>query len=136
VREISRARSCSRSRRRRPTTIHGHGRRRKPQPGGGGEGSGEEGGDRGRKMGKRRRAAAPVGEELTSPVNSLDDGCLMHIFSFLSPIPGSICSSNLALTPTPLGEMTESRIRKTAGNWRRNCRIGGGCWRCRGTGQN
>lgn len=64
------------------------------------EGRGEEkGGDRGRKMGKRRRAAAPVGEELTSPVNSLDDGCLMHIFSFLSPIPGSICSSNLTLTP-------------------------------------
>lgn len=42
----------------------------------------------------------------------------------------------LRLPPTSLGEMTESRIRKTAGNWRRNCRIGGGCWRCRGTGQN
>ncbi|CAL5085228.1 unnamed protein product [Urochloa decumbens] len=38
-------------------------------------------------MGKRRRAAALVGEELISPVNSLDDGYLMHIFSFLSPIP-------------------------------------------------
>lgn len=24
------------------------------------------------------------------PVNSLDDGCLMHIFSFLSPIPGKL----------------------------------------------
>jgi len=38
-------------------------------------------------MGKRRRAAVPAVEELISPVNSLDDGCLMHIFSFLSPIP-------------------------------------------------
>uniref|UniRef100_A0A0E0EFK4 RING-type E3 ubiquitin transferase n=1 Tax=Oryza meridionalis TaxID=40149 RepID=A0A0E0EFK4_9ORYZ len=31
-----------------------------------------------------RSAAGPSGE---APVNSLDDGCLMHIFSFLSPIP-------------------------------------------------
>ncbi|KAL6657116.1 hypothetical protein ACP70R_004896 [Stipagrostis hirtigluma subsp. patula] len=40
-------------------------------------------------MAKRRRAAAaaPAGEALFSPMNSLDDGCLMHIFSFLSPIP-------------------------------------------------
>jgi hypothetical protein len=44
-------------------------------------------------MAKRRRhALAPVVEELISPMNSLDDGCLMHIFSFLSPIPGSIRS--------------------------------------------
>ncbi|PWZ12872.1 F-box protein SKIP5 [Zea mays] len=39
-------------------------------------------------MAKRRRhELAPVVEELISPMNSLDDGCLMHIFSFLSPIP-------------------------------------------------
>lgn len=24
----------------------------------------------------------------SSPINNLDDGCLMHIFSFLPPIPG------------------------------------------------
>ncbi|KAF0907366.1 hypothetical protein E2562_015861 [Oryza meyeriana var. granulata] len=41
-------------------------------------------------MTKRRRSAmGPSGEALASPVNSLDDGCLMHIFSFLSPIPVS-----------------------------------------------
>ena len=53
-------------------------------------------------MGKRRRAAVPAVEELVSPVNSLDDGCLMHIFSFLSPIPGSIRSSNFTLPPPSL----------------------------------
>uniref|UniRef100_A0A7C8Z0T7 Uncharacterized protein n=1 Tax=Opuntia streptacantha TaxID=393608 RepID=A0A7C8Z0T7_OPUST len=25
-----------------------------------------------------------------SPINSLDDGCLMHVFSFLSPIPDGV----------------------------------------------
>ncbi|WVZ66938.1 hypothetical protein U9M48_016091 [Paspalum notatum var. saurae] len=45
-----------------------------------------------REMAKRRRASAPVVEELISPVNSLDDGCLMHIFSFLSPIPDGASS--------------------------------------------
>ncbi|KAI0527289.1 hypothetical protein KFK09_002888 [Dendrobium nobile] len=42
-------------------------------------------------MGKRQRtiaATAVAGSAaVTSPINSLDDGCLMHIFSFLSPIP-------------------------------------------------
>ncbi|XP_028557334.1 F-box protein SKIP5 isoform X2 [Dendrobium catenatum] len=42
-------------------------------------------------MGKRQRtiAATPAAglAVVTSPINSLDDGCLMHIFSFLSPIP-------------------------------------------------
>uniref|UniRef100_A0A453ATV2 F-box domain-containing protein n=1 Tax=Aegilops tauschii subsp. strangulata TaxID=200361 RepID=A0A453ATV2_AEGTS len=38
-------------------------------------------------MAKRLGEAAPWGEAPGSPVNSLDDGCLMHIFSFLSPIP-------------------------------------------------
>jgi hypothetical protein len=40
-------------------------------------------------MAKRLREAAPWEEAPGSPVNGLDDGCLMHIFSFLSPIPGS-----------------------------------------------
>jgi len=61
---------------------------------------GEKGIRRWTAMGKRRRAAVPAVEELVSPVNSLDDGCLMHIFSFLSPIPGSIRSSNFTL-PRP-----------------------------------
>ncbi|XP_020108315.1 F-box protein SKIP5 [Ananas comosus] len=34
-------------------------------------------------MAKRKGWVAPS----NSPINSLDDGCLMHIFSFLSPIP-------------------------------------------------
>jgi hypothetical protein len=73
-RKISRA-QCPR--RRRPTTPVS-GRR-------------ERAGAKG--MAKRRRhELAPVVEELISPMNSLDDGCLMHIFSFLSPIPGSIRS--------------------------------------------
>ena len=51
-------------------------------------------------MAKRLREAAPWGESPGSPVNNLDDGCLMHILSFLSPIPGSIRS------PPPItGEM-------------------------------
>ncbi|XP_020596701.1 F-box protein SKIP5 [Phalaenopsis equestris] len=36
-------------------------------------------------MGKRQRIIAAAAS--SSPINSLDDGCLMHIFSFLSPIP-------------------------------------------------
>lgn len=32
----------------------------------------------------------------SSPINNLDDGCLMHIFSFLPPIPG------ITLSPPPL----------------------------------
>ncbi|EMS52646.1 hypothetical protein TRIUR3_14698 [Triticum urartu] len=43
----------------------------------------------GKEMAKRLREAAPWEEAPGSPVNGLDDGCLMHIFSFLSPIPGS-----------------------------------------------
>lgn len=51
-----------------------------------------------REMAKRLRAAAlPWGESLGSPANGLDDGCLMHIFSFLSPIPGPIPFARLAL---------------------------------------
>uniref|UniRef100_A0ACD5WPM4 Uncharacterized protein n=1 Tax=Avena sativa TaxID=4498 RepID=A0ACD5WPM4_AVESA len=38
-------------------------------------------------MAKRLRKAAPWEESPVSPANCLDDGCLMHIFSFLSPIP-------------------------------------------------
>lgn len=38
-------------------------------------------------MEKRRLEIAAVGTGVASPINSLDDGCLMHIFSFLSPIP-------------------------------------------------
>lgn len=56
---------------------------------GGARGERREGGA---EMGKRRLASAPAGEEMISFVNNLDDGCLMHIFSFLSPIPGSIRS--------------------------------------------
>jgi len=79
-----------------PTCLHGHGRRRKAA-------AWCTGGEKGiRQMGKRRRAAVPAVEELVSPVNSLDDGCLMHIFSFLSPIPGSIRSSNFTLPPPSL----------------------------------
>lgn len=29
-------------------------------------------------------------ESSSSSINNLDDGCLMHIFSFLSPIPGML----------------------------------------------
>jgi hypothetical protein len=58
-------------------------RRRRRTPYWGGEGFGEMPPKR------QRSAAGPSGE---APVNSLDDGCLMHIFSFLSPIPGSIRS--------------------------------------------
>ncbi|XBI52993.1 hypothetical protein VPH35_035288 [Triticum aestivum] len=45
------------------------------------------GGVSGEEMAKRLREAAPWEEAPGSPVNGLDDGCLMHIFSFLSPIP-------------------------------------------------
>uniref|UniRef100_A0ACD5UKC6 Uncharacterized protein n=1 Tax=Avena sativa TaxID=4498 RepID=A0ACD5UKC6_AVESA len=38
-------------------------------------------------MAKRLRKAAPWEESPGSPANCLDDGCLMNIFSFLSPIP-------------------------------------------------
>lgn len=37
-------------------------------------------------MGKKKWAAAEASAE-SSPIGMLDDGCLMHIFSFLSPIP-------------------------------------------------
>lgn len=37
---------------------------------------------------------------VSSPIQCLDDGCLMHIFSFLSPIPGSLPPLPLSL-PNP-----------------------------------
>ncbi|KAG0453439.1 hypothetical protein HPP92_024743 [Vanilla planifolia] len=39
------------------------------------------------KRGRTIASAAASSAVVTSPINSLDDGCLMHIFSFLSPIP-------------------------------------------------
>ncbi|KAI4323521.1 hypothetical protein L6164_023118 [Bauhinia variegata] len=43
----------------------------------------EEGGDKGKwKRYLRKQSSLPV-----SAINNLDDGCLMHIFSFLPPIP-------------------------------------------------
>ncbi|GJS44381.1 hypothetical protein Tco_0569424 [Tanacetum coccineum] len=39
---------------------------------------------------KWRRCSSSSGGD--SHVNNLDDGCLMHIFSFLSPIPGAVNS--------------------------------------------
>ena len=38
------------------------------------------------------RPAPPAHASDSSRINSLDDGCLMHIFSFLSPIPGLFVS--------------------------------------------
>ncbi|KAF7824702.1 F-box protein SKIP5 [Senna tora] len=35
----------------------------------------------------RRKCSSSSSSSLPSPINNLDDGCLMHIFSFLSPIP-------------------------------------------------
>ncbi|XP_042515658.1 F-box protein SKIP5 [Macadamia integrifolia] len=40
-----------------------------------------------RRRKKRRGGSSCGGSDSISPINSLDDGCLMHIFSFLSPIP-------------------------------------------------
>ncbi|MQL91827.1 hypothetical protein Taro_024446 [Colocasia esculenta] len=37
--------------------------------------------------GWKRRKRAVAGAGVSGPINSLDDGCLMHIFSLLSPIP-------------------------------------------------
>lgn len=40
---------------------------------------------------KRRKSRS--GAPSFAPINNLDDGCLMHIFSFLSPIPGILFGS-------------------------------------------
>ncbi|KAK4748955.1 hypothetical protein SAY87_015541 [Trapa incisa] len=37
--------------------------------------------------GKRRKLQSKEESSPFAPINTLDDGCLMHIFSFLSPIP-------------------------------------------------
>ncbi|XP_039146663.1 F-box protein SKIP5 isoform X2 [Dioscorea cayenensis subsp. rotundata] len=39
------------------------------------------------KQSKARKTTPPASLTTTTTVNALDDGCLMHIFSFLSPIP-------------------------------------------------
>ena len=46
-------------------------------------GGGEE--EANKKKWKRKKST----EASFCPISSLDDGCLMHIFSFLSPIPGT-----------------------------------------------
>jgi hypothetical protein len=38
---------------------------------------------------KWRRKKKSLTSASLCPINNLDDGCLMHIFSFLSPIPGT-----------------------------------------------
>ncbi|KAB1199576.1 F-box protein SKIP5 [Morella rubra] len=43
----------------------------------------------------RRRSSAAAS---LCPISNLDDGCLMHIFSFLSPIPGTLLAP-LGLSP-------------------------------------
>lgn len=37
---------------------------------------------------KRFKSKTMKNNSFIAPINNLDDGCLMHVFSFLSPIPG------------------------------------------------
>lgn len=48
-----------------------------------------------RKLKHKKKSAS---SSFCSPINNLDDGCLMHIFSFLSPIPGFLFSLSLYLS--------------------------------------
>lgn len=51
-----------------------------------------------------------------SSINSLDDGCLMHIFSFLSPIPGKPYSFFffffiIVVSPVALAQLNNTQFR-------------------------
>ena len=47
---------------------------------------------------KRKWKRKKSSEASFCPINSLDDGCLMHIFSFLSPIPGTPFHSSASIS--------------------------------------